>query len=206
VSGPSKRAKAPNRAVLASVSSVPLDRIVEHVLLTSDNDGAEMLLRQTAIGRKQPATFVGGAKATRANLAALGLDVTGLRLVDGSGLSRSDRISPLLLAGVLAAAMSPTHPELAAVLSGLPVAGVNGTLADRFHVVGTAGAGLVRGKTGTLDFVSALAGIAQTSDGAVLAYAFLADRLHADARPYEERITALITSCGCRQRSAGGGG
>lgn len=206
VTGRSERAKAPDGKAIASVMSPPLDRIAEHVLLTSDNDAAEMLLRHTAVGRNQPATFAGGVKATKANLSALGLDLAGLKLFDGSGLSPSNRISPLLLARLVATAMSPSHPELAATLSGLPVAGVSGTLVDRFHVVGTSGAGLVRGKTGTLNFVSALAGIAQTADGAVLAYAFLADKLHADARPYEERVTALLTSCGCRQRAAGRGG
>jgi serine-type D-Ala-D-Ala carboxypeptidase/endopeptidase (penicillin-binding protein 4) len=206
VTGAPARAKTPKGPAIASVTSPPLDRMAEHVLLTSDNDAAEMLLRQTAIGRNQPATFAGGVRATRANLAALGLDLAGLKLYDGSGLSPSNRISPQLLARLIATAMSPGHPELAATLSGLPVAGVSGTLKDRFHVVGTNGAGLVRGKTGTLNFVSALAGIAQTADGAVLAFAFLADTLHADARPYEERVTALLTSCGCRQRAAGGGG
>ena len=207
VTGRSERAKAPTgRAAIASVVSPPLDRIAEHVLLTSDNDAAEMLLRQTAIGRNQPPTFTGGVTATKANLSALGLDLAGLKLYDGSGLSPANRIPPLLLARLVATAMSPSHPELAATLSGLPVAGVSGTLRNRFHVVGTEGAGLVRGKTGTLNFVSALVGIAQTDDGAVLAYAFLADKLSADARPYEERVTALLTSCGCRQRAAGGGG
>jgi D-alanyl-D-alanine carboxypeptidase/D-alanyl-D-alanine-endopeptidase (penicillin-binding protein 4) len=206
VIGGANRGRAPKRQPIASVTSPPLDRIVEHVLLTSDNDGAEMLLRQTAIDRGQPATFAGGAKATRASLSALGLGLSGLKLFDGSGLSPANRISPSLLTRLLATAMSSRHPELAAVLSGLPVAGVSGTLADRFHVVGTNGAGLVRGKTGTLNFVSALAGIAQTADGAVLAFAFLADSLHADARPYEERVTALLTACGCRKRPTGGGG
>ncbi len=207
VTGRSERAKAPTgRAAIAAVVSPPLDRIAEHVLLTSDNDAAEMLLRQTAVGRNQPATFTGGVTATKANLSALGLDLAGLKLYDGSGLSPANRIPPLLLARLVATAMSPSHPELAATLSGLPVAGVSGTLRNRFHVVGTEGAGLVRGKTGTLNFVSALVGIAQTADGAVLAYAFLADKLSADARPYEERVTALLTSCGCRQRAAGGGG
>jgi D-alanyl-D-alanine carboxypeptidase/D-alanyl-D-alanine-endopeptidase (penicillin-binding protein 4) len=206
VSHGSKRSKAPGGAAIASVASPPLDRIVEHVLLTSDNDGAEMLLRQSAIARGRPATFLGGVKATRSSLAGLGLDLRGLKLYDGSGLSRSDRVPPSLLARLVTIAMSPNHPGLSAMLSGLPVAGVSGTLVNRFHVVGTNGAGLVRAKTGTLDFVSGLAGIAQTADGAVLAFAFLANSLHADARPYEDRVTALLTSCGCRKRPAGGGG
>jgi serine-type D-Ala-D-Ala carboxypeptidase/endopeptidase (penicillin-binding protein 4) len=201
-----KRTTTPKHDPIASVTSPPLDRIAEHVLLTSDNDGAEMLLRQTAVARGWSATFLGGVKATRANLSALGLDLRGLKLYDGSGLSRSDRVPPHVLARLLTVAMSPSHPGLSATLSGLPVAGVSGTLVDRFHVVGTSGAGLVRAKTGTLDFVSGLAGIAQTADGAVLAFAFLANSLHADARPYEERVSALLTSCGCRQRPAGGGG
>jgi serine-type D-Ala-D-Ala carboxypeptidase/endopeptidase (penicillin-binding protein 4) len=144
-------------------------------------------------------------KAVTANLRELHLDVAGLRLYDGSGLARYNRATPRLLVTVIARAMATDHPELAAVLSGLPIAAVTGTLADRFHVVATEGAGIVRGKTGTLDFVSALVGIAQTADGAVLPYAFMANGLKADARPYADRISALLTTCGCRTYAAAGG-
>ena len=55
-------------------------------------------------------------------------------LYDGSGLSRDNRLDPRVLVDVLRLAMRPEHPELRAVLTGLPVAGFTGSLADRMDL------------------------------------------------------------------------
>ena len=77
-------------APIAEVSSAPLVQIVQHILEVSDNEGAEVLLRQVAIARGHAGSSVAGVAAVRATLAGLGLDLRGLRLYDGSGLSRED--------------------------------------------------------------------------------------------------------------------
>ena len=84
---------APDGArALASVQSAPVVRLVEQMLSLSDNMLAESLARRVAIARGEPATFEGGARAVLAELEAAGLDVSGVTLADGSGLSRLDTV------------------------------------------------------------------------------------------------------------------
>jgi D-alanyl-D-alanine carboxypeptidase/D-alanyl-D-alanine-endopeptidase (penicillin-binding protein 4) len=198
-------AKAPPGATtLASVSSPPIDLLVERMLTESDNDLAEALAHRTAVGAGLPGTFQGGAAATAQALKGLGLDVTGLLLFDGSGLSHSDEVPPVLLAQVLTAAAGTSVADAALhpVLSGLPVSGWTGTLADRFDGPGArAAAGLVRAKTGTLGTVSTLAGTVVDADGRTLAFALLADNLPVgttlEARAALDRAAAALARCGC---------
>ncbi|HEV7756011.1 MAG TPA: D-alanyl-D-alanine carboxypeptidase/D-alanyl-D-alanine-endopeptidase [Mycobacteriales bacterium] len=186
---------------LGAVSSPPMLTMVEYLLTHSDNVLADTLARQVAIERRLPASFAGASEAIRATLAGLGLDAAADGQVDGSGLSRANRLTPALLTSVLAVAGSPDHPELRGVLTGLPVARYSGTLADRF-VGAPAGAGLVRAKTGTLSGVSALSGVLLDASGRRLAFAVVADGVPAAAQDSAEaaldRIGAALTRCGCR--------
>ena len=91
--------------------------------------------------------------------------------------------------------------QLRALLTGLPVAGVEGSLATKFgDDQSLAGRGVVRGKTGTLTKVHGLAGTITTRDGTVLTYAFLVNNPKNDynATVWLQRVTAAISTCGCR--------
>jgi D-alanyl-D-alanine carboxypeptidase/D-alanyl-D-alanine-endopeptidase (penicillin-binding protein 4) len=184
---------------IAVVRSRPAGQLVAQMLTNSDNDVAEALARAVAIHYRLPATFAGAAVGLRRALAAAGVDTTGIRLVDASGLSVLDRAEPAALAGLLLAAVR--RPELRPVLTGLPVAGFTGTLAGRYrHGRATVAAGLVRAKTGTLSGVSALAGIVVDADGRLLVFAFVADHApvsEAAALALDD-IAAALASCGCR--------
>lgn len=195
------RTAAPGATRVAAVDSMTLERVVEHVLMTSDNDGAEVLLRQAAVAAKRRGTFVDGAAVVVAHLRELGVWSPGTRLVDGSGLSRSTRIPAATLTRLLRAAGQAEHPRLRPLLTGLPVAGVEGSLATKFGDDQSAtGRGVVRGKTGTLTKVHGLAGTITTRDGALLAYAFLVNNPKNDynATVWLQRVTAAISTCGCR--------
>ncbi|GAA3574206.1 hypothetical protein GCM10022197_33990 [Microlunatus spumicola] len=188
-------------AKVAAVSSMTLERIVEHVLMTSDNDGAEVLLRQAAVAGGRRGTSADGAAVVAARLKELGAWTSGTRLVDGSGLSRSTRIPAATLTKLLRVAGEDAHPELRPLLTGLPVAGVEGSLATKFgDDESLAGRGVVRGKTGTLSKVHGLAGTITTRDGTLLAYAFLVNDPKNDynATVWLQRVTAAISTCGCR--------
>ncbi|MGQ5595953.1 D-alanyl-D-alanine carboxypeptidase/D-alanyl-D-alanine endopeptidase [Streptomyces sp. ESR1.13] len=166
--GPSK---ATGRATtLAAVSSPPLSALVERMLTNSDNDLAEALARHTAVATGRRADFAGAGAAVAARLEQLGLPVRGARFHDGSGLDRTDLITPGLLTALLTEAAAPDRPQLRPVLTGLPVAHFTGTLAARYT---DGAAGLVRAKTGTLTGVNTLAGTVTTPDGRLLAFAFL---------------------------------
>ncbi|MFD0154421.1 D-alanyl-D-alanine carboxypeptidase/D-alanyl-D-alanine endopeptidase [Streptomyces sp. NPDC055721] len=186
-------------APLARTHSAPLADLAERTLTHSDNDLAEALARQTALARKQPASFDGAGKAVRDELAELGLPLTGARFADGSGLDRRDRVSAALLTALLTRAADPARPALRPVLTGLPVGGFTGTLAGRFDTApATAGAGLVRAKTGTLTGVNTLAGTVVTADGRLLAFAFLAGRTLSpyEAQPALDRLSAALAGQG----------
>ncbi|SEM99299.1 D-alanyl-D-alanine carboxypeptidase/D-alanyl-D-alanine-endopeptidase [Nonomuraea pusilla] len=181
-------------AELARVESAPVYALVEHTLTFSDNDLAEALARHIAIKEGQPASFDGASKAVLAVLARLGV-TKGVLVTDGSGLSIRNRISAEAMARVIAIASSPAHPELRAVASGMPIAGFSGTLGNGRRFVGADSrpqVGLVRAKTGTLNNVNTLAGLATAKDGRLLTFAFLADAVPVTAEPVLDRLAAIV--------------
>ncbi|MEV8513418.1 D-alanyl-D-alanine carboxypeptidase/D-alanyl-D-alanine-endopeptidase [Dactylosporangium sp. NPDC051484] len=187
---------------LGKVESAPLARMVEFMLQESDNVLADALARQVALAKNQPASFEGAATAMKGVLQDLGLPVAGYGLVDGSGFSRNDRLSPALLTGILTLAARADQGDLHAIFSGLPVAAYSGTLATRYvkSQEGGSAAGLVRAKTGTLTGVNSLTGIVVDADGRTLAFAFMADQT---TNPNQavialDRVAAALAACGCR--------
>ncbi len=189
---------------LGKVQSAPLSTVVEQALRISDNTLAEAIGHQLAIKLGQSGSFKGAATAVRTELGRLGIDVNGVVLADSSGLSRDNRLTAKVLTAVLAVAASAHHPELRSLITGLPVAGYSGTLADRFkEPTAEHAAGYVRAKTGSLSGVSSLAGVLTTSDGRELSFALLAndypggdgglDAVHAAL----DTIAATLARCGC---------
>jgi serine-type D-Ala-D-Ala carboxypeptidase/endopeptidase (penicillin-binding protein 4) len=198
-----KAMEAPAAATnLAQVRSAPLGDIIEYVNLHSDNDGAEVLLRQVGLATKNGGSYAGGLKGVRSTLTSLGLDISRARLEDGSGLSRTDQVPLDLLAGALRVAASGSRPELKHLITGLPVAAFTGSLGDRFRSPGTAaGTGLVRAKTGTLTGVHSLAGLVRDRTGTLLVFAVATDSAPAAkalaARAALDRAVAALAGCGC---------
>ncbi|MFF5174097.1 D-alanyl-D-alanine carboxypeptidase/D-alanyl-D-alanine-endopeptidase [Micromonospora sp. NPDC000089] len=190
-------------AELGKVESLPVIRLVDIMISDSDNVIAEALARQVALAKGKPASFVGGAAATDQVIGELGLPAGEISLADGSGLSRSNRISPTLLTDLITLAGNGSHPELGAIFGGLPVAAWSGTLSDRYLLSATAaGAGVVRAKTGTLTGVHAIAGLVTTADGRLLTFAVLTDQAPAGdpdiPRRALDRIAGALAGCGCR--------
>lgn len=204
VTGPVTRQSAPvaGSARVARVWSAPLEQIVQHILEQSDNEAAEVLLRQVAVAQGRSGSSLAGVVAVRSALVRLGLDVREAVFYDGSGLSRDDLLPTSLLLQVLETAAASDHPELRGVIAGLPVAGFSGSLGYRFEDdEAEEGLGHVRAKTGTLTGVHALAGVAMTRSGQVLAFVAIADavpeQLTLVARADLDRIAASLTTCGC---------
>jgi len=176
------------------------------MLQESNNVIAENLARQVALKQGQPASFSGAAAAVTAELARKGVG-TGLHLVDGSGLSPQDAITPAALAKVLQ--LAATNPKVRGLLAGLPVAGFSGTLSagqSVFAGIGGAALGQVRAKTGNLSTVTALAGLVTDKNQRTLVFAFMADKipspglLRTAANAINDAAAALA-NCGCRLRA-----
>ena len=125
---------------------------------------------------------------------------TGLDLRDTSGLSRLNRLRPAALTRLLAQAAA--DEDFGPLFSGLPVAGFDGTLSERYRTgPARVAAGEVRAKTGTLDGVSALAGLVRTRSGRLLAFDLTADGVPlgatGGAAAALDRVAAALASCGC---------
>ncbi|WP_447924692.1 D-alanyl-D-alanine carboxypeptidase/D-alanyl-D-alanine endopeptidase [Georgenia muralis] len=183
---------------IASVDSAPLAAVVREALRASDNSVTEVLGRLVAIERGGPADFAGATTAVREELADLGLDVEGVALADTSGLSMDTTVPARLLTDVLVASLDPARPELAALVPGLPVGNLDGTLAERF--TGDL-AGRVRAKTGTLTVASSLSGTVLTADGRLLVFSVLTDDLPVgttfQARLAIDDLVRTLGACGC---------
>lgn len=145
VDGDARSGAAPVDTVeIASVASAPLSSVVGEMLGSSDNNTAELMVKELAVTDATPGTREGGLAVIRQQLIDWGVDVTPIVLSDGSGLSLDNRITCSALASVV-----QRYDSDSPIGVGLPVAGQTGTLSDVFvdHPV----AGRLRGKTGTLN-------------------------------------------------------
>lgn len=163
--GPVHEGRTPVDArLLAEHQSRPLSELVHPINKSSDNTLTRTLL--LALGAAAPGsadepTLLRAERALRGWMRSKGIDDQGLVLDNGSGLSRSERLTPAQLEAVVRAGLaSPWAPEF---LASLPIAGIDGTL--RRRLAGGAAAGQARLKTGTLRNVVALAGTLRDAGG-----------------------------------------
>jgi D-alanyl-D-alanine carboxypeptidase/D-alanyl-D-alanine-endopeptidase (penicillin-binding protein 4) len=144
---------------LAQVESPPLASIIRFMDKESDNFTAELLLKQLGAVVLDRGTSAAGASVVMQTLAEAGVPMMGVRVVDGSGLSRLDRLTANAVAAILRTAWNDPAVRPAFVAA-LPVAGVNGTLEDRLRR--PPARGRVLAKTGTTSDASALSGYVTT--------------------------------------------
>lgn len=172
--------------LLGTVPSRPLTDVVTPMLKRSINVYADALLR-LATGRGGPRETLAAQAAARRRLQEWGVAEDEARMVDGSALSRWNLMSAGALVTVLAHEFA--GGVASPVMQALPVAGVDGTLADRMK--GTAAAGNVRAKTGAMTGVRSLAGYVTTGDGEPLAFAVIVNNYEGAASAAVAAIDAL---------------
>ena len=179
----------PEGEEVAVRKSAPL---VEDLRITdkvSQNLHAELLLRAVARARRGMGSRAAGLEEMAAFLEEAGIAADGWRFEDGSGLSRLNLVKPRAVVELLRH-MYKT-PEWMGLL---PVAGEDGTLGTRFG--GSAAAGKIHAKTGTLSHVSALSGYAQRRSGGVRTFSILVNnygsRESAEIRAVMDKICGLM--------------
>lgn len=179
--------RAPDTLVV--LTSVPFPAVLARMEKPSQNQMAELFFRSSAL----EATGSGSADSAQALgvriLSQWGIDAQDVAYRDGSGLSRHDYLTPRAVVRVLDAARRAPWGEL--FRNALPVAGVDGTIANRMR--GTSAAGNVRAKTGTLDKARALSGYVTTADGQLLLFSLLANNYSVPTRDVE-RVQDLIAT------------
>ena len=176
--------------VLASVESPPMERLIRLTNKQSDNFFAEMLLKDIAHQAGGVGTTAAGARIAAIHARGLGASAT---LVDGSGLSRSNRASPLSVVRLLSALYRSDDYD--PFVGSLPIAGQDGTLFDRMRR--GAARWRCRGKTGTLSNVSALSGYCEARSGENYVYSILMNGVYPpSARRLQDRMLQAIAAFG----------
>jgi len=140
---------------LAVRYSAPLDEILHHMDVESDNFTAELVLKQLGATIAGRGTTAAGAAVVRGVLADRRVPLAGVRIADGSGLSALDRLTAKALVTILQRVWADCELR-PVVFRILPVSGRDGTLEDR--LAKPPARGNVRAKTGTLDVASSLSG------------------------------------------------
>ena len=161
--------------VLLSHRSPPLSAIVRPMLKDSINLYADAVLRLVTgpAGERQSDAAIAAA---RPYLAAWGIPEDAIQMLDGSGLSRRDAAAPEALLAVLQRHYDSTGAS--PFMQGLPIAGVDGSLASRMK--DTPAAGNARAKTGTMSNIRTLAGYVTTKDGEPLAFVIMANNFEGE--------------------------
>lgn len=182
--------------VLGSVSSRPVSDLVTYMLKESDNTLAEYLARHVAVNLEMSADFEAVGPAFSQTLAGYGLPESDIVFHDGSGLSANNRVTPLYIAALLRE-IHQSGGSLGMVKNGLPIAGVDGSLEDRFIEQNSPLVGKVAAKTGSISGVRSLAGFVTADDGSDLVFAvFTEGDIDDTARIAIENLVAGFSSCG----------
>ena len=160
---------APHGAALAQHDSLPLREDIKLTLKVSQNLHADMLLRTMAHETQHYGSLTVGLQILNRFAETAGASPGSTYFADGSGLSREDLVAPdALLKLILFMARSP---RFAVFFDSLPVAGLDGTLAERFR--GSRLEGRIHAKTGSVEHVNTLSGYMDLPLGKRLAFSIM---------------------------------
>jgi D-alanyl-D-alanine carboxypeptidase/D-alanyl-D-alanine-endopeptidase (penicillin-binding protein 4) len=169
------------------MKSPPLREILPALEKPSQNQIAEILLKTLGLERSGVGTADSGRAVIERQLTAWGISPTSFAVRDGSGLSRHDYIAPDAIVRVLDAVRR--SPNFAVFRDALPLAGVDGTIANRMR--GTAAAGNVHAKTGFVDKARSLSGYVTTANGRVLIFSLLCNNWTTPQREVDQVADAI---------------
>ena len=181
---------------IVELKSPPLHKMIKFALLYSDNVLSQRLAMVATARNGYPVNKSGLNEMMNDKLDAMGVNTTGLRLEDGSGLSGGNRISAVTVSELLLKVRS--EPRLKVVYDSLPVSGESGTLIGRYHSTAPQAVGLVKAKTGSTRNTVSLAGFATSGEKEYI-FVVIADhvgrtrRMQDAARSAIDRMLGTIT-------------
>jgi D-alanyl-D-alanine carboxypeptidase len=143
-------------------TSPPLSKILDWMMLWSDNQLADRLARLSSQAAGEPFGILGVERIFKKLFAELQIDSSKLVVKDASGLSRSNKVTAKMIGELLYKLRK--DPRFIGLYPVLPVSGVSGTLNERFIDTAPTAVGLVRAKTGSLNGTATLAGYVESSD------------------------------------------
>ena len=184
--------------VLFTYQSHPLSEIVQPLLKDSINLYAEAVMRLNAAPGAVP-TNDAALAGFRGRLEAWGIEADAQQVIDGSGLSRRNVISADALLAILRRMQDPAAAS--PFVRALPIAGVDGSLANRMRE--SPAAGNVRAKTGTMSNIRSLAGYVTTRDGEHLAFVAMVNNFEGSGTSANQALDAIAIRLASFSRSPG---
>jgi len=181
-----------NRRVLAARISVPIGQDIMVTNKTSQNLHAELLFRLLGKALGSQGSFEQSSRVVRQFLVNAGIDDGDFFLYDGSGLSVDDRIAPRAFTKLLAYAARQSWGEQWRAT--LPVAGVDGSLQNRFK--NTPLAGKMWAKTGTLNETTGLTGYLTTSSGKMVAFCVMVNGRRPGSEVESQAVDRIVQAIG----------
>ena len=182
--------RTPQTLVLGSYESQPLLQDVRVTNKVSQNLHAELMLRLLGREKGNAGTIEAGSEVVRTFLVKAGITPDEFVFFDGSGLSRQNLVTPAAIVKLLTYASS--QPWGDAYRSTFPVAGVDGSLSDRFK--GTPVESRVSGKTGSLGHVNALSGYADTLSGDRVVFSIIGNNHNLTSRVALQTIDQIVAA------------
>jgi D-alanyl-D-alanine carboxypeptidase/D-alanyl-D-alanine-endopeptidase (penicillin-binding protein 4) len=186
--GDTTRPPAPTALILASYQSQPIVEDLRVINKVSQNLHAELMLRLLGREKGTSGSIAGGLEVLRSFLVNAGIKPDQFVFYDGSGLSREDLVTPQAIVQLLR--YCSKQPWGKTYADTLPLAGIDGSLAERFR--NTPAARMVRAKTGSLTHVYSLAGYANTQSGDHIAFAILSNNNEEPTRKALDIIDRIV--------------
>jgi D-alanyl-D-alanine carboxypeptidase/D-alanyl-D-alanine-endopeptidase (penicillin-binding protein 4) len=196
VGGTSYSATPANTASLAVHQSMTVAQLLTPFLKLSNNMHAEHLIKAMGAKAGGEGTWDTGTSTLLGDLPSMGVDTSQIRMVDGSGLSRADLLTPQQITNLLIGARA--KPWFNAWYNALPIAGnpdrfTGGTLRNRMR--GTPAANNLHGKTGSMTAVSALSGYVTDVAGEQLVFSMISNNfLPGGITSIEDKVGVALAS------------
>ena len=189
-SGGGDTSRPPNLSplVLASYQSQPLTQDLRVINKVSQNLHAELMLRLLGKEKGTSGSIEAGLEVMRGFLVNAGIQPNQFVFYDGSGLSREDLVTPQAIVSLLQYCQRQSWGQ--AFNDTLPIAAIDGSLADRFH--NTAAAGAVHAKTGSLTHVYSLAGYGTTQSGDHIAFSVITNNNNMPTKKALDTIDRIV--------------
>lgn len=205
---------------LSTQYSKSVSQIIEDTLMISNNQDAEIIARVSSLIAENDPSTNAATELVLKDVEKLGISSVDNVITDASGLSRTNKISPSDFSELIYKSIknpevitvnkgetsrfmiTPTTaiaPDPWSVFTGLPTGHGLGTMKKRFEDNGSAGRGVVRAKTGSLNRVITLAGNVTTKDNVFLSFALLVNRVEQpdDVRKAMDNLLNKLAECNC---------
>lgn len=183
-----RNAKPFVRKTLMSFSSPTLAQIIEVTNTKSDNVYAEQLIRTLGALKGEDGTTDAGTVVVRDYWAAQGVDIGGMYVMDGSGLSRSNLVTTKQQCTILYKISK--MPWFAEFDASLPVAGKEGSMSSLCK--GTCAESNMRAKTGYINRARGYAGYVKTNSGRLVCFSLLANNYTCTPTEMKKKLEKIL--------------